>query len=175
MFNLIKKLLVRSLIVVVLLYSWNIFFPLEYVIPVKNATESSYNKDSFWFYPWGTSVTHKGVDIFSKKGESVLSSSHSIVLFTGYGKKSGNFILTLDPSLKLQYYAHLESINTSKGKIHYKGEKIGSVGNTGNASGKPFHLHFSIVTCLPHFWLMDTSPHGYFKSFYLNPIQKFTE
>jgi len=41
--------------------------PQNLKMPVKGATESDYNANSFWFYPWGKSVTHKGVDIFAKK------------------------------------------------------------------------------------------------------------
>ncbi len=44
-------------------------------MPVAGATISSYNQNSFWAYPWGKSVTHKGVDIFAKEGTAVLSST----------------------------------------------------------------------------------------------------
>jgi murein DD-endopeptidase MepM/ murein hydrolase activator NlpD len=54
-----------------------------------------------------------------------------------------------------------------------KGEKIGEVGNTGNAMGKPYHLHFSVTTILPHFWKIDGSIQGWKKSFYLNPEEFF--
>ncbi|EMP01631.1 hypothetical protein LEP1GSC171_1035 [Leptospira santarosai str. HAI1380] len=36
---------------------------------MEGANQSSYSIDSFWFYPWGKSITHKGVDIFAKKGK----------------------------------------------------------------------------------------------------------
>ena len=51
-----------------------------------------------------------------------------------------------------------------------KGDKIGTLGATGNAVGKPPHLHYSIVTWLPHFWRIDNEPQGYRKMFFLNPI-----
>jgi hypothetical protein len=37
----------------------------------EGATRKSYSQNSFWAYPWGKSVTHKGVDIFAKKGTDV--------------------------------------------------------------------------------------------------------
>lgn len=36
-------------------------------MPVEGATKSSYHPQSFWYYPWGKSGTHKGVDIFPQK------------------------------------------------------------------------------------------------------------
>ncbi|MFN8260884.1 MAG: hypothetical protein U0X41_08140 [Chitinophagales bacterium] len=47
---------------------------------------------------------------------------------------------------------------------------IVSVGTTGNAKGKPPHLHYAITTLLPYFWRIDNSPQGWNKMFYLNPI-----
>jgi peptidoglycan LD-endopeptidase LytH len=54
-----------------------------------------------------------------------------------------------------------------------KGEKIGGVGNTGNAMGKPHHLRFSVTTILPHFWKIDDSIQRWKKPFYLNPEEYF--
>ena len=45
--------------------------PQNLKMPVKGATKSDYNSKSFWFYPWGKSVTHKGIDIFAKKGTEI--------------------------------------------------------------------------------------------------------
>jgi hypothetical protein len=36
-------------------------------MPVENATKNYFNKNTFWAYSWGKSVTHKGVSIFAKK------------------------------------------------------------------------------------------------------------
>jgi murein DD-endopeptidase MepM/ murein hydrolase activator NlpD len=54
-----------------------------------------------------------------------------------------------------------------------KSEKIGEVGDTGNAMGKPNHLRFSVTTILPHFWKIDDSIQGWKESFYLNPDDFF--
>jgi len=41
-----------------------------------------------------------------------------------------------------------------------KGEKIGEVGDPGNAMGKPHHLRSSVTTISPHFWKIDDSIQG---------------
>jgi hypothetical protein len=45
-----------------------------------------------------------------------------------------------------------------------KGEKIGEVGDTGNAMGNAHHLRFSVTTISPHFWKIDESIEGWKKS-----------
>jgi murein DD-endopeptidase MepM/ murein hydrolase activator NlpD len=54
------------------------------------------------------------------------------------------------------------------------GEKIGSLGDTGNARGKAPHLHYSIVSILPRLWAIDGTTQGYKKAFYINPHTYFT-
>ena len=56
-----------------------------------------------------------------------------------------------------------------------KGEIIGKVGCTGNAVGKPAHLHYTIETYIPYFWRWDSDFLGWQKMFYLNPIDYMNE
>jgi murein DD-endopeptidase MepM/ murein hydrolase activator NlpD len=147
-----------------------LLYPQNFSMPVDGATKNSYNQQSFWFYPWGTSGTHKGVDIFAKKGTPVRSSTSGLVLYTGQLKLGGNVVLVLGPKWRLHYYAHLHEIKTSNLSLLVNGEELGSVGTSGNAAGKPAHLHYSIVTLIPHFWRVDGEKQGWKKMFYLNPI-----
>lgn len=139
-------------------------------IPVDNASSADWNKDTFWYEPWGTSGVHKGIDIFAQKGTSVLSSTHQLIIYQGQKPKGGNIILALGPKWRLHYYAHLDSIDIDGITLISKGEKIGTVGSTGNAQGKAPHLHYSIVSLFPYFWLADESTQGAKKAYYLNPI-----
>jgi len=145
-------------------------YPQNLSMPVEGAKNTSYNQKSFWFYPWGTSGTHKGVDIFARKGTPVRSSTRGFVLYTGQLKLGGNVVFVLGPKWRLHYYAHLDNIETTNYALIANGEQIGSVGTSGNAAGKSAHLHYSITTLIPYFWRMDEAPQGWKKMFYLNPI-----
>jgi peptidoglycan LD-endopeptidase LytH len=144
--------------------------PQKFDNPVEGANKDSFNKKSFWFYPWGKSGTHKGVDIFAKEGTNVNPSTGGLVLFAGEIEQGGKVILILGPKWRLHYYAHLKDIKIRTFSLNDKGEKIGTVGTSGNAIGKPPHLHYSIITLVPYFWRIDNEKQGWKKMFYLNPI-----
>lgn len=164
--NAIKK----AALVIFLITVVGLLIPQSFTNPVEGASRSSYNAKSFWYYPWGKSVTHKGVDIFANKGTNVFSSTSGLILYSGQLEMGGNVVLILGPKWRLHYYAHLESIQTSSLKWVGKSDIIGTVGTSGNAAGKPPHLHYSILTPIPYVWLMDGDIQGWQKGFYLNPI-----
>ncbi len=144
-------------------------------MPVEGASSADYNKNTFWYYPWGKSVTHKGVDIFAKEGNNVVSSTSGFVISAGRVLQGGNYILVLGPKWRLHYYAHLQTIKTSSLTVISRNDIIGTVGSSGNAKGKAPHLHYSIFTPIPYLWRIDTQKQGWKKMFYLNPIDYLTE
>jgi peptidoglycan LD-endopeptidase LytH len=164
----LKKLQKISLLILVVVII-GLIIPQKVLMPVAGATASNYNAHSFWFYPWGKSVTHKGVDIFAKEGTNVVSSIDGFVIGAGQIEMGGNFVMVLGPQWRLYYYAHLKEIKTSRFSWADKGEVIGTVGTTGNAKGKAPHLHYTIKTLIPYFWRMDSSKQGWKKMFYLDP------
>ncbi|WP_221442711.1 MULTISPECIES: M23 family metallopeptidase [Aequorivita] len=164
-----KKLLFTLLSILII----GFLIPQNLKMPVKDATKHDYNNDSFWYYPWGKSVTHKGVDVFAKKRTSIYSATNGLVLFSGEVPIGGKIVLVLGPKWRLHYYAHLNDLNTSLLPFVSKKSKIGTVGTTGNAAGKTPHLHYSIVTIIPYFWRIDSDKQGWKKMFYLNPIEYF--
>jgi murein DD-endopeptidase MepM/ murein hydrolase activator NlpD len=98
---------------------------------------------------WGAARSggrsHRGVDIFAKRGTPVLSATQGILLRTGTNRLGGQVITVLGPGRQVHYYAHLDSYGLFKpGDIVLAGDTIGYVGNTGNARGTPPHLHYGI-------------------------------
>ena len=145
--------------------------PQNISMPVAGATKADYNAKSFWYYPWGKSGTHKGVDIFAREGTEVRSATSGLVIYCGQLARGGNVVLVLGAKWRFHYYAHLQEIKTSVFSWADKGESIGTVGTTGNAVGKAPHLHYSIATPIPYFWRIDNDPQSWKKMFYLNPIE----
>ena len=171
----IKKILLRILLVFVAIIVIGLLIPQNLKMPVVGADDNSYNHETFWYEGWGSSVVHKGIDVFAKKGTSVHSATWGIVIMaTEYGK-GGKFVLTLGPKWRLHYYAHLDEIKTKRFAFVTQDTEIGTVGNTGNAINTPAHLHYGIGTLVLYPWRIDRAPLGWQKMFYLNPIDYLTK
>ena len=160
----IISLVILSIIVIGLLIPQNL------KMPVVGADDNSYNHETFWYEGWGSSIVHKGIDVFAKKGTSVHSATKGIVLITTEYGKGGKFVLVLGPKWRLHYYAHLDEIKTKRFAFVDQDTEIGTVGNTGNAINTPAHLHYGIGTLVLYPWRIDKAPLGWQKMFYLNPI-----
>jgi murein DD-endopeptidase MepM/ murein hydrolase activator NlpD len=137
--------------------------------PVAGTTSKDWNPRSFWYEPWGASGVHKGIDIFAPKGRKAVAAAPGIVLFTGEIDRGGRVVLVLGAKWRLHYYAHLDAIDAHAGSWLQRGEQLGTVGTTGNAAGKPPHMHFSVVTLLPYPWLASKGTQGWKRMFYLDP------
>ncbi|MTI32001.1 M23 family metallopeptidase [Xanthovirga aplysinae] len=144
--------------------------PQKFSMPVQGGTKSDFNPKSFWYYPWGKSGTHKGVDIFASLGTNVRSSTSGLVIYSGQIGRGGKVVLILGSKWRIHYFAHLDEIKTSAFSWANRNEIIGSIGTTGNAAGKSPHLHYSIVTLIPYVWRIDCDKQGWKKMFFLNPI-----
>lgn len=139
------------------------------IIPVVGASGKDWNQQTFWSYPWGASGVHKGIDIFASEGTAIISSTPGIVVYTGYLGMGGNVIAVLDFRWRTHYYAHLKTVSVKTGAYVRRGQLIGAVGTTGNAIGKPPHLHYTVITTLPYVWKMDRGMQGWKKMFFLDP------
>ena len=171
----IKKILLRILLVFVAIIVIGLLIPQNLKMPVVGADDNSYNHETFWYEGWGSSIVHKGIDVFAKKGTSVHSATKGIVLITTEYGKGGKFVLVLGPKWRLHYYAHLDEIKTERFAFVTHDTEIGTVGNTGNAINTPAHLHYGIGTLVLYPWRIDRAPLGWQKMFYLNPIDYLTK
>ena len=149
--------------------------PSKTVIPVLGATVQDWNRDSYWYFPWGDSGVHKGIDIFAKKGTPVIASDSGIVIFKGNIKLGGNVIAILGPKWRIHYYAHLQTHNVHFLEWVSCKSKIGQVGDTGNAKGKASHLHYSILSLMPNISEITLEPQGWKRAFYMNPTVTLTK
>lgn len=141
------------------------------LIPVKGASSKDWNSQTFWYEPWGASGVHKGIDIFAPKNTPVIAPTPMLIIYRGDFFQGGKVVVGLGPKWQIHYFAHLATIAADTGLIAMKGDTLGAVGDTGNAQGKPAHLHYSILSLLPKPWLIDTSTQGYKKAVYQNPIE----
>jgi murein DD-endopeptidase MepM/ murein hydrolase activator NlpD len=170
-----KSIYKITLLGILLFLLGGFLMPEQSNIPVLGATAKDWNPQAFWYYPWGRSGVHKGIDIFAKEGTSVVAATEGVTVFTGNIAMGGNVVLVLGAKWRLYYYAHLQTISGSAGQWLNGGEPLGTVGTTGNAQGKPPHLHFSIVSLLPIFSQYDPSlPQAWKRLFYVDPVAYLT-
>jgi murein DD-endopeptidase MepM/ murein hydrolase activator NlpD len=100
---------------------------------------------------------HEALDIMAARGTPVLAASDGKVakLFTSV--PGGLTIYEFDPGgTYAYYYAHLDRYASGlvEGRTLRRGDVIGYVGSTGNASEDAPHLHFAIFALGPdkHWW-----------------------
>jgi len=99
----------------------------------------------------GTRI-HEALDIMAPRGTPVLAAVDGTVekLFTSV--PGGLTIYEFDPArTHAYYYAHLDRYAPGlvEGKALHRGDVIGYVGSTGNASPEAPHLHFAIFALGP--------------------------
>jgi murein DD-endopeptidase MepM/ murein hydrolase activator NlpD len=166
-----RSLFLLLLVVGILTFvvSLGFFMPQRLVYPVLGANVNDWNKDSFWFEPWGASGVHKGIDIFKKRGTEVVASSSGLVVYRGQLELGGNVVIILGPKWRMHYYAHLDSISIRTGNVVRAGDQIGTVGTSGNAVGKEPHLHYVIQSLVPYPRRYRAGVQGWKRMFYLDP------
>lgn len=101
---------------------------------------------------WGAARSegrsHSGQDIFAKRGTPVYSATEGYVLRVGENRLGGKVVFVYGAGGRRYYYAHLDRFapGLKAGDFVTTDTLIGYVGNTGNASGTPPHLHFGVYT-----------------------------
>jgi len=164
-----RRRLRKMAIVIACVVVAGLLWPSRQLIPVKGASTADWNHDTFWHHPWGRSGVHKGIDIFASEGTPVIASTGGVVVYSGTLAQGGNAVVILGPKWRFHYYAHLASRGVRVGVTVGRGDEIGVVGTTGNAAGKPPHLHYSIATAVPYPWRLTRQRQGWKKMIYLSP------
>lgn len=144
-------------------------FPERARIPVQGASSRDWNKQSFWYEPWGSSGVHKGIDIFAPSGRPVVAPVYGTVIFRGRLGIGGNVVAVLGPKWRIHYFAHLRESNVHVLAFVAKGDVVGTVGTSGNAAGKAPHLHYAILQVIPRVWKATRETQGWKRMFFVDP------
>jgi murein DD-endopeptidase MepM/ murein hydrolase activator NlpD len=95
---------------------------------------------------------HDAIDIMAPLGTPVLAATSGRVEKLYLSQAGGNTIYVRSPDRRrVYYYAHLDAYaaGINEGDILRRGQRIGTVGYTGNASPDGPHLHFAVLATLP--------------------------
>lgn len=133
------------------------------MIPVAGVTADKL-VDSFDELRGGTR-RHEAIDIMAARRTPVLSADAGRVLKFHNSAAGGLTIYVSDPTQRfIMLYAHLDSYGPglAEGASVRKGELLGFVGSTGNASPAAPHLHFAIAR--------SDNPKEWWKGTPLNPF-----
>ena len=129
-------------------------------------TDRPYTITSGYGYRWGE--FHDALDIYVGYGSSIYAANNGVVYKIGTGcyagnlgcnGRQGNFVL-INHNAGGYYtiYMHMKDIYVSEGQTVARGQRIGTMGNTGNvypvpSSYNPYggtHLHFSVRRGSPY-------------------------
>jgi murein DD-endopeptidase MepM/ murein hydrolase activator NlpD len=91
---------------------------------------------------YGTQEFHQGVDFKAETGDYVYASASGRVTFAGRQKGYGKVVIIDHGRDISSVYAHLSETAVQKGDQVESGQRIGTVGVSGNATGS--HLHFEL-------------------------------
>jgi murein DD-endopeptidase MepM/ murein hydrolase activator NlpD len=111
-------------------------------------------RDSFNEFHFGH--RHEAIDIMEPRGTPVLAVTDGTIAKLLESKAGGNTIYEFDnPETYCYYYAHLDRYadHLQEGARVSRGQVIGYVGSTGDASPTAPHLHFGMTLTGPeHKW-----------------------
>ena len=114
-----------------------------YLFPVPNSSEITQEY----------SAEHKAIDIAASRGSPVYAAEDGTVSYVQIWDGSydttgmmsyGHMVEVRHADGNTTLYAHLSEINVQQGEKVVRGQRIGRVGSTGNATGP--HLHFEVIT-----------------------------
>lgn len=104
---------------------------------------------------------HGGIDIPAKDGSLLLACYDGVIVFPKWGSAYGNHLLIVNSNGTGFLYPHCRSIHVREGDRVTRGEFVGRVGSTGNASGP--HVCFGVYRNYRD-WYSDINPFRYLVS-----------
>ena len=86
---------------------------------------------------------HLGNDLAAAEGAPISAAAEGVVRYAGVHSSYGNYVRILHADGDETLYAHMQYVFVRSGQPVSAGEMLGTVGETGNATGP--HLHFEIL------------------------------
>ena len=121
------------------------------VVPVLNVKPADLS-DTFTDARGGGERLHEAIDIMAPTGTSVIAAAPGTIerLFTS-GAGGLTIYVRSNDRRTIHYYAHLDEYaqGLKEGQKVRRGQRLGSVGSSGNASPDAPHLHFAILQTTP--------------------------
>jgi murein DD-endopeptidase MepM/ murein hydrolase activator NlpD len=128
----------------------------DLLLPVAGI-QASQLQETFQDRRGGGERAHEALDIMAPRGTPVLAAIDGTVEKLFESVPGGTTIYEFDQArTHAYYYAHLDryAAGLAEGQQLHRGDVIGYVGSTGNASENAPHLHFAIFVLGPekHWW-----------------------
>ena len=90
---------------------------------------------------------HEAIDIGGVEGSAIYASDTGVVVYSGWSQYGYGNMVVIDHGNGWQTaYAHLLYTSVGCGQAVYRGDTIGTLGNTGNSTGP--HLHFEMLSSI---------------------------
>ena len=88
----------------------------------------------------GQTAFHDGLDLACGEGTGVRAVQDGVVRTAAYSASYGNYLCLLHPDGRETRYAHLQYLYVRSGAVVQAGQLLGTVGQTGRATGPHLHL-----------------------------------
>ena len=123
----------------------------ELMVPVLNVRANDLT-DTFSDERGGGTRLHEAIDIMAPAGTSVVAAAPGTVEKLFQSDAGGRTVYVRSGDGRtLHYYAHMQDYapGLREGQRVRRGQRLGSVGSSGNASPEAPHLHFAILRTTP--------------------------
>lgn len=118
----------------------------EVLVPVEGVSVGQISNT--WGAARSEGRSHEGVDIFAPESTPIYAATPGYVYRIGENPYGGNVVTVVGGAGVRYYYAHLSAFaeDVQEGQYVTTATLLGYVGNTGNASTTPPHLHLGIYS-----------------------------
>jgi murein DD-endopeptidase MepM/ murein hydrolase activator NlpD len=129
------------------------------IVPVSGIARTALS-DTYEDARDGGARVHEAIDIMAPRGSPVIAAAPGTIEKLFQSDDGGNTIYQRSEDRRtIYYYAHLDSYAPAiaEGQKVARGQTLGAVGSTGNASESAPHLHFAILRTTPKANWWDTA------------------